>query len=204
MRLAITFLPLAFAASCGEPAPLSPPSPLEAEQSGCDTRAYAEIGGPFELIDHTGRVRTEADFKGGTTLVYFGFTHCDLACPPSMVLMDRALRRLPEEIERPQTILISLDPERDTPALLSRYVETPAYPDALIGLTGSRDAVDAAAATFKNYYEIVPLEGSKAGYTIDHASLIYLMDEDWKLKTFFTTAFTTDEAMAACLETHLG
>lgn len=172
-------------------------------QAGCATRAFAEIGGPIALIDQTGAQVTEADFKGTPSLVYFGFTYCPDICPATLVTIDRALQRLPEGITPPRTILISIDPERDTPDALADYISTNAFPDHITGLTGSPAAIKAAADGFKTGFTRVEDPGSLAEYTMDHTSIVYLMDEDWELKTFFTHE-TTAEGMGECLATHLG
>lgn len=173
------------------------------EAASCATRAYAEIGGPINLINETGTSVTEADFKGEPSLIYFGFTHCPDVCPTALVTIDRALRRLPETIEPPRTILISVDPERDTPEAMKAYIETGAFPDKITGLTGTPEAVRAAADTFLTGYEKVETPESLVGYTVDHQSIIYLMDENWSLTTFFTHS-ATDADIAHCLEKQLG
>ncbi len=185
-------------AACGA----STNAPRQAQQAGCGTRAYSEIGGPISLIDQTGARVTEADFKGRPSIIYFGFTYCPDVCPTALITVERALRRLPEDMERPRTILISVDPERDTPEALAQYVDTDAFPDDLVGLTGSPAEVRAAADAFKAWYERIDTSESLVGYTMDHSSILYVMDETWSLETFFTHE-DTDETIAACLEARL-
>jgi len=172
-------------------------------QAGCMTRAYSEIGGPISLIDQTGARVTEADFAGTPTLVFFGFTYCPDICPMALYTMGQAIDQLPEGTPAPRTVLISVDPERDTPEALATYLSNDAFPDGAVGLTGTPEEIRAAADVFKAGYERVETPESLAGYTMDHTSLIYLMDEDWSLKTFFTHQ---DDAasMAQCLAEHLG
>ncbi len=166
--------------------------------ASCNTRAYAEIGGPISLINQDGQRMTEADFSGGPTLVYFGFTYCPDICPMSLVTMRRAIDMLPEGVAAPQSVLISIDPERDTPEALARYVSSDAFPSGLVGLTGTDDEIAAAAKVFRSGYSRVDDPGSAAEYTMDHTSIIYLMDENWSLKTFFT--HETDAAtMSTCM-----
>lgn len=167
--------------------------------SSCKTRTYDEIGGPFSLIDQNGVRRTEADFQGRPALVFFGFTYCPDVCPITLVKVDRALKRLPED-KRPVPILITVDPERDTPEALSKYLSLEAYPENTVGLTGTADEIQAVVKDkFFGYYAKVPLPDSEALYTMDHSSFLYLMDENWKLKTLFD--FTASDAdIAACLE----
>ncbi|MEL6569936.1 MAG: SCO family protein [Pseudomonadota bacterium] len=171
-------------------------------QAGCMTRAYADIGGPISLVDQTGADVTEADFKGTPTLVFFGFTYCPDICPMTLYTMGQAMDLLPEGTTRPRTVLISVDPERDTPEALATYLSNAAFPAGSVGLTGTAEQIKAAADVFKAGYERIETPDSLAGYTMDHTSLVYLMDEDWSLKTFFTHQ-TDANAMAQCLAAHL-
>ncbi len=167
-------------------------------QSGCASRAYSEIGGPISLIDDTGARVTEANYKGAPTVIYFGFTYCPDVCPAALSTLGAAYRRLPEGETAPQTLLISVDPERDTPEALATYVTTPAFPAGLTGLTGSPEEIRAAADAFKADYARIEQPESLAEYTMDHTNLIYVMDEEWQLKTFFTHE-DTPETISACL-----
>lgn len=171
-------------------------------QSRCATRAYSEIGGPFRLIDQTGKERTEADFKGAPSLVYFGFTFCPDVCPTTLAKLDRVLEGLPPGTPRPRPILISIDPERDTPEALALYLSTPAFPVDTVGLTGSAEAVKAAADAFKAAFWRIEQPDSAAGYTMGHTDIVYLMDAGWQLSTFFTTE-NSPEQMATCIAERL-
>ena len=172
--------------------------------AGCMTRAYDTIGGPIDLLAHTGERVTEATFKGTPTLIYFGFTFCPDICPGTLVAVNRAYEALPESIEPPQTLLITVDPERDTPEALAQYVSTAAFPDNLIGLTGTEEEIAAAADAFIAQYERIETPDSLAEYTMDHTSLLYLMDENWQLKTFFAEADADPDYIAGCLAQHIG
>lgn len=198
MRYAIFAAALAVGA-CSEGGDVRPP----AAAATCAAKAFTEIGGPVSLIDSTGTAVTEADFAGANSLVYFGFTYCPDVCPAALVTIDRALKRLPETVTPPRTIMISIDPERDTPEAMADYIATPAFPDDIVGLTGSLEAIKTVADGFKTGFIRVDDPASSAGYSVDHTSIIYLMDENWELKTFFTHAVTAEE-LATCLETHLG
>ncbi|KCZ97177.1 SCO1/SenC family protein [Hyphomonas polymorpha PS728] len=167
-------------------------------KSGCASRAYSEIGGPISLIDQTGARVTEDNYKGKPTVVYFGFTYCPDVCPAALSTLGAAYRRLPEGETVPQTLLITVDPDRDTPEALATYVTTPAFPPGLVGLTGSAEEIRGAADHFKADYARIEQPESLAEYTMDHTNLIYVMDEDWKLKTFFTHE-DTPETISACL-----
>lgn len=165
----------------------------------CTTRAYEEIGGPFTLTNQDGERVTEEDFKGEPTLIYFGFTYCPDICPGTLVGIKNAYEKLPEGVEPPQTLLISVDPERDTPEALSKYVSSNAFPDNLVGLTGSAEEIASVADEFFVGYDRIETPESAAEYTMDHTSLLYLMDEDWNLKTFFAEGDSNPDDMATCL-----
>jgi protein SCO1/2 len=204
MRTHISLAALAvLAAACSPPASQDAAAPAAGVQSGgaqssCLSRAYPEIGGPISLVSSTGARVTEADFKGKPTLIYFGFTYCPDVCPMTLTTVAAAYRRLPEGVTPPQTVLISVDPARDTPEALATYVANKAFPAGLQGLTGSDAEVRAAADAFKADYSRVDQPDSMAEYTMDHTSLLYLMDENWQLKTFFTHQDTAD-TIADCL-----
>ncbi|MEC7288482.1 MAG: SCO family protein [Pseudomonadota bacterium] len=188
-------------AACGQ----SPSTPSAGgAQAGCMTRAYDSIGGPINLVSHTGERVTEATFKGAPTLIYFGFTYCPDICPGTMVAVNRAYDLLPDGVAPPQTLLITVDPERDTPEAMAAYVETQAFPDNLVGLTGSKEDIEAAAEAFIVQYERIETPDSLAEYTMDHTSLLYLMDENWQLKTFFAEADASPAYVAECLAQHIG
>ena len=170
--------------------------------ASCASRAYDNIGGPLSLVNQDGEAVTEETFKGGHSLVYFGFTYCPDVCPAALVTIERALQRLPEDITPPRTVLISIDPERDTPEALASYIETPVFPDDIVALTGSLEAITAAADGFKTGFTRIDTPDSLAEYTMDHTSILYLMDENWSLKTFFTHEATAEQ-IADCLSEYL-
>jgi cytochrome oxidase Cu insertion factor (SCO1/SenC/PrrC family) len=139
------------------------------------------IGGPFALVDHTGKPRTNEDFRGRLMLVYFGFTWCPDVCPTDLQNIGLAMEELGEAAERVQPIFITVDPERDTAAHLADYV--PMFHPRLIGLTGEADAIRKVADAYKVYYARVALKGED--YTVDHSAFIYLMDADGTYLGFF-------------------
>jgi protein SCO1/2 len=183
-------------AACGPAKPAEPSAGGSA--GGCMSRAYPNIGGPISLVNQDGEPVTEETYKGHPTLIYFGFTYCPDVCPMTLVTLKRAYDRLPEDVSPPQTLLISIDPERDTPEQLAQYVSTNAFPDNLQGLTGTPEEVRAAAMPSWRITHGSSSQAAQSEYSMDHTSLLYLMDEDWKLKTFFTHE-DTDETIATCL-----
>ncbi len=167
--------------------------------ANCMSRAYDTIGGPLALTDHTGQAVTEADFKGRASLVFFGFTYCPDVCPMTLVRLDEALSKLPDGAERPRVILVTVDPQRDTPEALASYLSVDAFPNDTVGLTGSDEAIRTVATAFKADYYRVEQPDSTAGYTMDHTSLVHLMDADWRHLSFFSE-MDSPETIAACLE----
>lgn len=154
----------------------------------------ADIGGPFTLVDQTGRTVTEETFAGRPMLIYFGFTYCPDICPTSLQVMAAALDRLtPEQRAEFQPLLITVDPERDTPEALASYVSSPAFPDNLLGLTGSEEQIRDAARAYRVYYRRVDDDGTLAEYTMDHSSLIYLMGREGEFVEVFPHQATPDQ-----------
>ncbi len=147
------------------------------------------VGGPFALIDHTGRPRTEQDFRGRLMLVYFGFTYCPDVCPADLQSIGLALDRLGEVGARVQPLFITVDPERDTPQHLAEYVTM--FHPRLIGLTGDPAAIHKAADAYKVYYAKV-MNQKGDDYTVDHTAFIYLMDADGKYLGFFPPGTEAD------------
>jgi protein SCO1/2 len=141
----------------------------------------ATIGGPFALIDQDGRPRTDRDFRGHYVLLYFGYTSCPDVCPTTLQTMADALAQLGPKAANVAPVFISFDPERDTPAVLKKYVA--AFGPRLVGLTGSMAHITQVAHAYRVYFAKHPMPGG--GYSVDHSSVIYLLGPDGKLVTFF-------------------
>lgn len=148
------------------------------------------VGGPFTLTDATGRRVTEKDYAGKAMLVYFGYTNCPDICPAGLQTISAALDKLGEKADRLTPLFISVDPERDTPAVLGEYVKS--FHPKIVGLTGSVEEADQAAKAYKVYHKKVELEGSAAGYAIDHSGIIYLMDANGEYLKHFQHNVTID------------
>ena len=157
------------------------------------------VGGPFELIDHSGRTRTEQDFRGRLMLVYFGFTYCPDVCPTDLQAIGLAMDKLGADSANVQPLFVTVDPERDTPAHLAEYVKL--FHPRLIGLSGSAEAIRKAADAYKVYYARVDLNRD-AGYTVDHTAFIYLMDRDGNYLGFFPPGTSADR-MVEIIRPHL-
>jgi protein SCO1/2 len=160
-----------------------------------DDAGTPAIGGPFTLTDHNGRTVTEADFKGKPTLIYFGFTYCPDVCPTSLLLMQTAVEQLGEGAEQQvNMVLITVDPERDTPAVLKDYVGN--FGPTMIGLTGTPKQVAAVAKEFRVYYRKVESKDG-APYLMDHSSIFYLLDKRGRFVRHFTHQSKAEDIAAA-------
>jgi cytochrome oxidase Cu insertion factor (SCO1/SenC/PrrC family) len=160
----------------------------------------AAIGGPFELIDQHGRTVTDKDFRGRPMLIYFGFAYCPDICPTSLARNAAALDLLGKEGEAIQPILITVDPERDTPELLKRYAE--AFDPRLIALTGSPEQIAAVAKAYRVFYKKVEEGRGPGDYLIDHSAFTYLIDGEGHFRQFFRHDLSA-EAMAERLRAAL-
>jgi protein SCO1/2 len=157
------------------------------------------IGGPFTLVDHTGKPRTDADFRGKLMLVYFGFSFCPDVCPTDLMAIGQAVDKLGPGGDSVQPLFVTVDPDRDTPAHLADYV--PFFHSRLLGLTGDAAQIRDAARLYRVFYAKVPIEGA-AEYTVDHSGFIYLMDRDGKYLGFFPPG-TSSDRMVAVIKAHL-
>lgn len=150
---------------------------LAALTAACTPQAApppSDIGGPFQLVDQDGRPADQSILNGKWTAIYFGFTYCPDACPTTLQALAEAKTKLGRKAGDLQVLLISVDPERDTPAAMKSYLDNSAFPPGAIGLTGTPEQVAAAAKAYKVYYKKVEVAGGD--YTVDHASIVYLMD----------------------------
>jgi len=139
----------------------------------------AELGRDFKLIDHNGQPRTLADFRGKVVVVFFGFTHCPDVCPITLSELARALKRLGADAQRVQVVMITVDPQRDTPEVLKRYVT--ALDPAFLGLTGDARAIAETAREFKVFYQKSPGATPQA-YSVDHSSGTFVYDPAGRLR----------------------
>jgi protein SCO1/2 len=172
-----------------------PQGPARVQTSG-----KALVGGPFKLIDQSGKDVTDRDFRGRHMLVFFGFTHCPDICPAELQVMSAALDQLGDEAHKVVPIFITLDPERDTQAAIADYVKH--FGSNFVGLTGSPEAVAAAAKAYRVAYAKVEIQGAADGYTVDHSALVYLMGTDGEYVTHFVYGTSADK-MAETLARYL-
>jgi cytochrome oxidase Cu insertion factor (SCO1/SenC/PrrC family) len=151
----------------------------------------ALIGGPFTLVDQSGTQRSDLDFRGKLMLIYFGYTHCPDACPTALQSMTDAIDTLGERGAGVESIFITVDPARDTPAHLKRYLES--FHPRMVALTGDESAIVGVAKAYRIFYTKAKDQHAAAGtaqssnkdYLIDHSSFIYLMGRDGRYLTHF-------------------
>ena len=172
LRSLMVLMLAGFLAACND----GKPSFKNTDITGAD---YAK---GFSLTDHTGKARTLADFNGKVVSIFFGFTHCPDVCPTTLAEMKGVLDKLgPDDAKRVQVLFVTIDPERDTPALLANYV--PAFHPSFIGLAGSPEATAKMAKDFKVFYQKVP--GKTPGsYSMDHSAGSYVYDPQGRLRLF--------------------
>lgn len=132
------------------------------------------IGGPFALVDQTGSLRSDREFRGKLMVVYFGYTYCPDVCPSDLQAITLALDQLGPLAAQVQPIFITIDPERDS-SVLAEYVS--AFHSGLIGLTGPPEKIREIANSYKAFYSKIKDERISE-YTIDHSGVIYLMGRD--------------------------
>jgi protein SCO1/2 len=133
------------------------------------------IGGPFNLVDGTGKAVTDRDFRGKFMLVYFGYTHCPDVCPTTLGAMAEALSRMPPAARaRVVPVFITVDPARDTSSVVGTYAH--AFGPEFVGLTGSERAIADVEREYRVYAQKHVLEGGD--YAMDHSSVIYVMAPD--------------------------
>jgi protein SCO1/2 len=147
----------------------------------------AAIGGPFQLVDQSGRRVDQSVLEGKWSAVFFGYTFCPDACPTTLFSLGQAEKLLGPKARDFQTVFISVDPARDTPKKLAEFLSTDAFPKATVGLTGAPDEVARAAGAYHVYYQKAS-EGP--AYAVNHSTVVYLMNP----KGRFACAIAYDEA----------
>jgi protein SCO1/2 len=130
------------------------------------------IGGPFHLVDQTGRPADQRLLKGKWSAVFFGFTQCPEACPTTLLALRQTETLLGDRSKAFQTVFISVDPTRDTPKVLANFLNNAAFPRATVGLTGTDAQVAAAAGAYHVFYQKA---GTGPDYTVNHSTITYLM-----------------------------
>jgi protein SCO1 len=145
---------------------------LAAHRPSSSAAAALSIGGHFALTTPDGRAVTDASYRGKWLLIYFGYTFCPDACPTALNTIGTALDRLGPLADKVQPLFITVDPERDTPALVADYVKS--FDPRIVGLVGTPEQIAAAAKEYRVYYVTRSLGGDD--YTVDHSSFLYVVN----------------------------
>jgi protein SCO1/2 len=171
VRSAIVLLAALGAVACAPDAPKFMASDVTGTSFGRD----------FKLVDHNGKPRTLADYRGKAVVMFFGYTQCPDVCPTTLSELAEAMKRLGADADRVQVLFVTVDPERDTQDLLSKYV--PAFDPRFVGLYGDADATARTAKEFKIIYQKQP--GATPGtYTVDHSAGTFIFDPTGKLRVY--------------------
>ena len=164
------------------------PAGIAAETGGRE--GTMDIGGPFTLVDQDGRTVTDADFRGRWLLVYFGYTFCPDVCPTALARNGDAVGLLGDLGEKITPVLISVDPQRDTPEKLKEYVHF--FHPRTVGLTGTPEQTAAVAKEYRVFYVKNP-GNTPETYLVDHSSLTYLIGPDGRFVELFGHSLSAQE-----------
>lgn len=156
------------------------------------------VGGPFHLVDQNGKPFSDQDMKGKPYLVFFGYTHCPDICPATLFEMSQLFRKLGPDAGRAGALFITVDPDRDTQAVMKAYLAS--FDPHLRGLTGDPKAIEQALKDYRVYAQKVPVKGGD--YSMDHTAIVYLMDKNGHFVAPFSMQRAVD-AQAAELRQYL-
>lgn len=134
--------------------------------------AVSPIGGPFTLTTQTGEKLSDADLHGKPFAIFFGFTRCPEVCPTTLWETTEALKSLGPDADKLRVLFVSVDPTRDTPEFMARYLQS--FDKHITGLTGTEAEIAAVGKEYRIYYEKVPT--GDGDYTMNHTASIFLMD----------------------------
>lgn len=167
---------------------------LVAAVTAAATAGAVTVGGPFRLLDGDGNTVTDATYRGRWLLVYFGFTACPVTCPTALLEVAAALAKLGPAAAAVQPLFITVDPERDTMAVMRDY--TRSFDPRIVGLTGTPADIAAAAQAYGVYYQPHRTGPGADDYTVDHSTYIYLMDPAGRFERGFGADASADELAA--------
>lgn len=148
-------------------------------------------GGTYSLVDQTGKPIDQTMFQGHPSMLFFGFTHCPDVCPTTLAEMASWFEALGDEGKDLHGYFVSIDPERDTPAIIGDYVSF--VSSRITGVTGELSEIDKMAKAWGIYYQKVPVEG--ADYTMDHTATVFLLNAKGEFEGTITYGEPNDTAL---------
>lgn len=157
---------------------------------GDATAGVATIGGPFTLVDDTGKPVTERTLAGKPYAMYFGYTFCPEVCPTTLLDLSRWIKDLGPDADKLNYVFVSVDPERDTVQLMHTYLSS--FDKHIRGYTGTPEQIAKVAKEYRVYYKKIPTDDG--GYVMDHSAMIYLMGPNDKFVTLIR--YQEDDASA--------
>ena len=156
------------------------------EFKNVDITGSTAFGKDFSLLDPDGKVRTLADFKGKAVVMFFGYTQCPDVCPTTLTEMQQVMTLLGPKSDKVQVLFVTVDPDRDTAAILKQYV--PSFDSRFLGLRPADEAaLEKVTKDFKIYYKKV-LGSSPGSYTMDHSAGSYAFDPEGRLRLYIKHA----------------
>ena len=156
------------------------------EFKNVDITGSTAFGKDFSLIDPDGKVKTLADFKGKAVVMFFGYTQCPDVCPTTLTEMQQVMTLLGPKSDKVQVLFVTVDPDRDTAAILKQYV--PSFDSRFLGLRPADEAaLEKVTKDFKIYYKKVP-GNSPGSYTMDHSAGSYAFDPEGRLRLYIKHA----------------
>jgi protein SCO1/2 len=155
------------------------------------TPGSRHVAATFDLVDHDGRAVTERSYRGKRVLVFFGFTNCKMVCPRALGRLSAVLDRLEPRADAFAALYITVDPERDTPAVMKAFL-TERFP-RFTGLTGEPQQVADARSSFRVFARKVADPDDPDGYQMPHSAFTYVLDEEGSYLTHVTDAVGEDE-----------
>lgn len=198
-RFAIVVMLCLFVASAGYTG-LKVAAGLAARGNSAAAANVGKPGGAFSLVDHTNQTVNDQAFRGRFMLVAFGYTFCPDVCPTTLATLTETLDRLDTAAARVAPLFITIDPARDTPAVLRDFIAN--FHPAIRGLSGSAEQVKTAARAFKVYFAKADASGSDTDYAMEHSTLLYLLGRDGEFLQSFPH-FTPPGDIAAAIRARL-
>jgi protein SCO1/2 len=152
------------------------------------------VGGDFALTGDDGRLFELSSLRGKAVLVFFGYTSCPDVCPTTLSKLSEVYKRLGRDSARVKTLYVTVDPDRDTPAVLKDVLSN--FEVDALGLTGTRAQIDKVVAQYGAQYEIIPTPDSAAKYTVAHTATVYMLDRAGRTRAEFPYDATVDEIVS--------